>query len=300
MKQLTITAIKNKLRKHYNELVRNPATYCGPFEQRIKQRHITFWSAPDAEDVRNTPMAATDPLAKWKDVYNWQRRLSNKHNAREFAKMHGCQVPELYWKGRDVHAINFDAFPERFVIRPTIGHSSDLVFLMDGWVNLMDKQAYSAESIREVLDKALQNNPYLEFLVEEFLRDEKGMHRIPDDYKFYMFNGHVSSIQVINRLGPASGFDSCYDENWKQIPNISTYYPQATYQQPPRCLPELLNQAKRLSKSYETFVRVDFYSTDKGPVFGEFTPTPGVGRTFTPEAEKMYITYWDRYCAGMI
>jgi hypothetical protein len=300
MKKVTLTALKNKLKKHYNELVRNPAAYCGPFEQRIKQRHITFWSAPDAEGVRNTPMAATDPLEKWGDVNNWQRKLSNKHNSREFAKMHGCQVPELYWKGRDLNYIDFDTFPNKFVIRPTIGHSSGLVFLMDGPLNLMEKKIYSIENMRGILEKALQKNHYLEFLVEEFLRDERGKYRIPDDYKFYMFNGEIASIQVINRLGPASGFDSSYDENWNQIPNISTYYPPAEYQQPPECLQEMLNQARLLSKSYKTFTRIDFYATDKGPVFGEFTPTPGVGRTFTPEAEKMYITYWDRYCAGMI
>jgi hypothetical protein len=45
------------------------------------------------------------------------------------------------------------------------------------------------------MGKALQNNPQLEFLIEEFMRTEAGEYRIPDDYKFYMFNGkyHVYS-----------------------------------------------------------------------------------------------------------
>jgi hypothetical protein len=299
MKQLTITSIGNKLKKHYNQLVGNPAPYCGPFEQRIKHRHISFWNAPDAEAVRNTPMAASDPLEKWKDAKKWQRKLSNKHNARIFAEMHGCKVPELYWKGREQDKINFDVLPDKFVIRPTIGHSSGLVFLMDRGENLMDKQTYTQESTRSILGRALKQNHYLEFLVEEFVRDERGKYRIPDDYKFYMFNGEVASIQVINRLGPSEGCTSCYDENWNQIPNVNLYYPQAPYQQPPNCLQEIIDQAKLLSLSYEIFVRIDFYATDKGSIFGEFTPTPFKGKYFTPEAENMFINYWDKYCAGM-
>ena len=294
-----IAFLKDRFRSRYYALMGKADAY-GPFHQRIKRRHSAFWKAADAEAIRNVQMAASDPLEKWQDVKDWQRRLSNKHNSREFAKLHGCRVPELYWRGREPEEIDFGALPEAFVIRPTIGHSSGLVFLMDGPLNLMDKKPYTSESVCGILQMALKQNSYLEFLVEEFLRDEQGKHRIPDDYKFYMFNGEVASIQVINRLGPSAGFDSCYDEDWNQIPNISTYYPQADYQQPPQCLPELLNQARLLSKSYKIFVRVDFYSTANGPVFGEFTPTPGLGRTFTPEAEKMFIAYWDKYCAGMM
>ncbi len=55
------------------------------FSKRIKNRHSEFWSLPDAEKIRNTNMSVNDPLGKWKDVINWQRKLSNKYNAREFA-----------------------------------------------------------------------------------------------------------------------------------------------------------------------------------------------------------------------
>ncbi len=299
MYKLTFKAIKNKFKRHYLELTGKPLTI-GPFEQRMKHRHITFWSDPNAEAVRNIPMVASDPLTKWQDVAHWQRKLSNKHNAREYAKMHGCKVPQLYWRGRHPETLDPSTLPDNYVIRPTIGHSSGLVFLMKNGVNLMDKKPYTAAGIQRIMAQALKRNPYLEFLVEEFLRDEKGEYRIPDDYKFYMLNGEVACIQVINRLSPCSGFDSCYDENWSQIPNISTYYPPAACQPAPKCLHEMMEQARQLSKSYQIFVRVDFYATDQGPVFGEFTPTPGLGKTFTPAAEKLFISYWDEVCQDMI
>lgn len=300
MNQLNIAGITKRLRKRYYKLLGRPNEAYGPFEQRIRNRYKAFWRSPEAEIVRNTPMAAADPLENWRDVEHWQRKLSNKHNAREFAKMHGCRVPELYWKGKDHTRIDFGALPDRFVIRPTIGHSSGLVFLMKDGVNLMDKKRHTPESIRSILGEALQKNPYLEFLIEEFVRDETGEHRIPDDYKIYMFNGELAGIQVINRLGPSKGFTSCYDEDWNRISNVNLYYPRAPLQQAPDCLQAILDQVRFLSKTYEIFVRIDFYATDKGAVFGEFTPTPFMGTSFTAEAENTFVAYWDKFCKGMI
>lgn len=272
----------------------------GEFYRRIQRRHSTFWKAPDAETVRNAPMDASDPMEKWRGIENWQRRLSNKHNSREFAKRHRCRVPQLYWKGREVGEIPFDTLPEQYVIRPTIGHSANLVFLMDRSVNLMDKRTYAREEITETLTKALAQNPHLEFLVEEFVRCEKGKYVIPDDYKVYVFGGQVACIQVINRLGKKEGFTSFYSENWEMLENMNTLYPASAYQHPPECLQEIITHARELGRSYGIFVRIDFYATDKGAVFGEFTPTPGMGKGFTPFADRMFIDYWDRFCKGMV
>ena len=84
------------------------------------------------------------------------------------------------------------------------------------------------------------------------------------------------------------------------INNVNVYYPKGTYQDSPACFPELKKQAKRLSKEYGIFARIDFYATDKGPVFGEFTPTPFRGHSFAPAADKMFVQYWDKYCKGTI
>ena len=139
----------------------------GEFSKRIKHRHCLFWESPEAEIIRNTVMKASDSLDKWKDANNWQRKLSNKDNAREFAKKHGCQVPELYWRGRNINEINFTAFPDQFVLKPTIGHSSKLVFLMHNERNLMNNLSYSKEELIEIMAKALEQNSYLQFIIEE-------------------------------------------------------------------------------------------------------------------------------------
>lgn len=295
-----LETIKDKVLGYIKILVDNSEENDSEFTKRIKKRHKTFWNDPNAEIVRNTIMNAGDPIEKWKNVKNWQKKLSNKYNSREFAKMHNCQLPDLYWKGRDYKTIDFDKLPENYVIRPTIGHSSGLVFLMDNSVNLMDGKIYSKEDIKEALATALDQNIKLEFLVEEFLRTEKGEYKIPDDYKLYIFNGEVATIQVINRLGPSKGFTTCYNESWELMENVNVYYAKGNYQPPPKCLKEMVEKAKELSKSYEIFVRIDFYATDKGAVFGEFTPTPFLGTNFTPFANTLFIDYWDRFCKGKI
>jgi len=275
--------------------------YKRPFAKRIKRRHDSFWKSADAEKVRNSSPSSTIPLEKWKDVKNWQRKLSNKYNSREFAKLNGCKVANLYWKGRNVDTIEFDKLPQHYVIRPTIGHSCNLVFLMADTVNLLDKKKYSFENLKTILSKALDENPYLEFLIEEFVKTERGAYTIPYDYKFFTFNGEIAIIEVINRLGPNEGSSRCYDENWNTVGNISKKkYPEAAWQQPPDCFNEMIEQVKRLSKTYEIFVRIDFYATDKGAVFGEFTPTPGSAKYLTSKVEKMFIRYWDSYCNGRI
>lgn len=292
--------IAKKLPKGIIRLIYKPARQQGAFAERIKKRHRKFWKAANAEKIRNTIMFAEASLENWKDVNIWQRKLSNKFNAREFARKYDCKVAALYWKGRDCNNINFEELPEHYVIRPTCGHSLNNVFLMSHSINLMDGKRYSKEEITEILIRALDNNPYLEFLIEEFVQTEKSEYKIPDDYKFYMFNGKVGCIQVINRLSNSKACTSWYDENWNFIKNLTVNYPDGTEQSAPACLTEMTDAAKRLSFSYEIFCRIDFYATDKGTVFGEFTPTPGLGKGFTPAGDKLLTSYWDTYCNRMI
>lgn len=270
------------------------------FSKRIKSRHRVFWSHPDAELIRNTPMSAADPIEKWRDVAYWQRKLSNKYNAREFAKMHGCKVPDLYWKGRNVDELPFNELPQNYVIRPTIGHSCNSVFVMKNNLNLFDKKKYTNNEIQACLSTDLYNNAQLEFLVEEFLVNEDGKYDILTDYKFYAFNGNIAAILVINRLSPKTGFQTAYTEQWVPTSELVTSYPKGRPQNPPACFEEMIEAVKKLSKAYEIFVRVDYYATNKGAVFGEFSPTPSLGNNSTPFARKLLKSFWAEYCADMV
>lgn len=276
------------------------------FTRRIKFRYTTFWGNDFFSNVARLPlMHAEDSMSEWMKPKHWQRLLENKHNSREFAKKWDCRVPVLYWQGTDVKTLDFDRLPPQYVIRPTVGHSARSVYLMQGNINLLDRRTYTKEEIVAGMLSVTAQNPTIAFLCEEFLADESGAYRIPDDYKFYMFNGEVACIQVINRFGPkqegVKGTVQYYDEHWQPLDKIKkSAYAEGDYQPAPDCLPEMLSYAKRLSKAYQTFVRVDLYATQKGAVFGEFCPTPARGHGYSAFGNKLLVNMWDKFCKGMI
>ena len=105
------------------------------------------------------------------------------------------------------------------------------------------------------------------YLIEEFVRTENGEYKIHDDFKFYMFDGQIGFIQVINRNNNTIEYTSWYDENWNLLSNLTTNYSDGKEQPIPKCLPDMIECSKKLSKSYKIFTRIDFYATDKGCVF---------------------------------
>lgn len=270
------------------------------FSDRIKHRNKTFWAEEGADKLKTTPRYAHDPFSKWKGSTHWQRRLSNKRNAHEFALKHNCRVPDLYWQGSDCSTIDFSKLPHHYVIKPTIGHSCGMVYLMSRGTNLFDMRHYTSAELVAGMEKAIDERPGLEFMIVEFCRNERGEYQIPDDYKIMCFNGQIACICLVNRFSSKKGYHNFYDENWHQLKQINTLYPMAGFQRAPACLHEMLEQAKTLSQAYEIFVRIDFYATDKGAVFGEFTPTPSLGTGFTPYAENLFTAYWDVFCTNLI
>jgi len=212
----------------------------------------------------------------------------------------GCKVADLYWKGRDPANIDFGHLPEQFVIRPTIGHSSGNVFVMDKGLNHFSGTTYTAEQIRSTMAKAILALPKLEFLIEEFLQEHAEGYKILNDYKFFCFNGEIASCQLINRLGPKAGLGSFYDEHWQPMEAVHPGYTLTSPQPRPDCLEEMVAQVKMLSKVYQIFCRIDFYATTKGAVFGEFTPTPGMGAGYSRFGQKLLLSYWDKYCTGLV
>lgn len=292
------------LRKKFNGLkleVRKAIKNEPEFTKRILKRHESFWSGEENSKSKLPLLYCEDPWTKWKQDTNWQRVLGNKGNSREFAIKLGCRVPELYWRGNNYYNIDFERLPEKYVIRPAIGTNSRMVFLIDGNLNLFDGKKYTPKEIISILSDASVGDPNFEFLFEEFLVDEKGEQRILDDYKFYMFNGEVACIRVINRQSPRKGTNRYYNENWELLPTIkNTKYTDGKYQPPPSFLEEMISFARTLSKACEIFIRVDLYATTKGAVFGEFATTPSHGQGYSRSGSRFLMKYWNKHCKGLI
>ena len=211
-------------------------------------------------------------------------------------------MPDLYWHGRDLSSLDFAALPPHYVLRPTIGHSSEGIFVMADGVSLLDGRAYSDSELKRRLAEIVVGDPRVDILVEEFVKTEDGEYRLPTDYKLQMFGGKVGGIGAMRRLSRHEVRKRYYTESWEPFSepiNVpSAQKPLDDIVAPPKCLPEIIADAKRLSKAYGIYVRVDFYATDKGSVFGEFSPTPAVGRDFSDFASDHFLALWHEAYPG--
>lgn len=136
-------------------------------------------------------------------------------------------------------------------------------------------------------------------MVEELLSTESQELKLHFDYKCFTFNGEIACIQEIKR-DPKQTTVVFYDKGWNRIPPLSYNFPEGEPNEPPACLEEILNDAVTISNVFKNFVRLDFYATPKGSVFGEFTPTPATGLYFNGRGSKLLNSYWEKYCPGMI
>lgn len=288
--------IKKIIRGTRNKLVKQkPLT---AFGEKIQQRNYRLWTEPhlgrhDGDTCRNELLMRTDSLEAWHCCPLWQRKLSNKWNSREFASKLGIRVPDLYWHGRDLRELDFRNLPSHYVVRSAIGHSSKGVFVMAEGVNLLDTKAYSEAELKKVLARVVEENPATLLLVEEFVKTESGQYQLPVEYKVHTFNDHIAGIYVVRRKTVKQAKHRFYTAEWKPFSEVMMRtHPLDDLTNPPKCLEEMLAFARTLGKAYGAFVRIDFYATDKGCVFSEFTPTPTLGRGYTPYASQYFLKLW--------
>jgi hypothetical protein len=122
-------------------------------------------------------------------------------------------------------------------------------------------------------------------LVERFI-GENG--KIPDDYKFWVFNGQVKMIQYDrDRFGKHSQF--LFDRSWSQ--KSFSYVSKGSGQRPkaPNQLCKMIDIAEKLGANF-SFVRVDLYQIQGKIFFGEVTFFPkGGGVPFSPASADFEI-----------
>lgn len=276
------------------------------FSDRIKTRQRVWWAKPhkwrNRESYRHlfhrlkenhTLRSKDDPDERWVCCDLWQRTLSNKWNAREFAQRHNVRVPALYWWGRRVGRLPIATLPDQFVIRPVWGDSCRGVFLVNGSRDLLRQREYTKEEVLAQLRRERGKVSRFPVLVEEFVRTETGEYAVPVDFKCHTFGNTVAAIEVVHRFSNRQAHNGFYTPSWERFQDpVNLNLPRADTVPPPRCLEQMLTWARRLGVAYGTYVRCDFYATDQGCVFGEFSSTPDSGHGYTPFADRYLGDLW--------
>lgn len=283
-----------------------PAADSG-FLQRLRWRWELWWGHPFRWDkwrsYRNAPhrllerhtfRRAEDPDPAWRCCQFWQRSLVNKWNGREYARKHGARLPELYWHGRRPSRIPFDSLPPRFVIRPVWGAIRKGIHAVADGKELLRGASASAAELRRRLLEERGRFPLTPLLIEQFVTTGEGECRLPLEYKVHAFGDTVAAIQVIERTNTDNARMRYYTPAWETFAEVmDTARPLAEVRDPPPWLPEMLDLAVRLGRTLGTYMRIDFFGTDRGCVFNEFASTPGVGKPgFSPFCDALFGAFW--------
>ena len=233
---------------------------------------------------------------QWLKLYDstpLKTRLADKYLVREWVKE---KIGEEYlvpllgvWDSFD--EIDFDALPQRFVLKANHGCGWNLI------VN--DKSQLDLEDAREKfntwmgLNYAYCNGLELHYMhippkiiAEEYLEND---HDDLRDYKVFCFGGKAHHIMYLTdrKVGMKMSF---YDLDWNKQ-NFVYSFPLNDQDVPrPQRLKELIEVSEKLAQGF-AHARVDFYILNDGTLkFGEitFTSATGTCKWNPPQQDQIY------------
>ena len=257
-------------------------------------------------DLKN-PKAFTEKL-QWLKLYNRRSEYTtmvDKYAVKEYvANKIGEEyiIPTLGVWNR-VEDINWDALPDRFVLKTTHGGGGG------GVVICKDKMTFNRQEACNKLQQSLNSDIYINLrewpykdvpkriIAEKFMMESHSHKEDSDltDYKFYCFNGEPTYCQVIRDRRTKETIDF-YDMQWSHMPFVGLN-PKVSNGKVPVVKPTNLNSmveiCQKLSKGIP-FARVDLYIIDNSIYFGEVTffPASGIGK-FEPKG-------WDKKLGDLI
>lgn len=94
-------------------------------------------------------------------------------------------------------------------------------------------------------------------------------HRLPIDYKFYVFGGRASHVQAHLDRGIAHRW-VMHDREWTPVTNSAPRIAR------PSALRDMIAAAEEMARGFD-FARVDLYQPAAQPLFGEISFYPGSG-----------------------
>jgi len=247
------------------------------FSERIRDRSLRWWIHKDKVQKKN---------------------VSGKVEGENFVKSLGIQTPHKYYQGTAEDFPEFSQLENNFVVKPLRDYSAKNVFLMKNGVNLFDGNRWSRQEIIDELSKSTEINNGKDkiILIEEFLIGLDKNEQIPYDYKFYVFGENIAFCHIVNRTSPNPLLNRNWYVNLDFMPIGNQIMVELlhdeTLPQKPECWDELVLTAKMLGGALNRFTRIDLFATERGVVFGEFTPTPHGGFGFTKWADKWLGEMW--------
>lgn len=227
----------------------------------------------------------------------WQNSVNDKLGGYLFARKMGVRVPHLmFCTGDGPDALRRFSPPKNgaYVVKDLQGYSSRGAFVLRKGINMLNQKRTGMRDVRSQLKKLKATS----IIVEELIDGARINEAIPDDFKFFAFNGIVAAVLVQRNRGTDQACGATFDENWNRLDQFGCFnygeneleidpvtgcnairwefsQPKSlcSDREPPRNFPKMLDIAKRLSKRIGVHMRIDILAGSGGEVvLGEFTP----------------------------
>lgn len=217
--------------------------------------------------------------------------LENKVNAHQAVKKLGVQVPKLYHVLDKVDDLQHVKLPENCVIKfNNLACSNGVVIRKKNtflkYKTLQDVLNYlkNFENQKPIGQKSIHNIKQ-KIMVEELLEP---CNKILYDIKCFCFYGEVKYIHIIH----PKNRNECYMFNPKGFREYIYKRDEMSkdnYIKKPRYFFDIIKKATKIAThlTKEYALRIDFYSTTKGPIFGEFTFNPSAGNGLSDSGDKL-------------
>jgi len=220
-------------------------------------------------------------------------QLVDKYAVRSYVKekIGGAFLNELYQVCDSFEEIDFEALPNRFIIKGTHGSNMHMI--------VKDKNKLNRKKLKYLVFKWKRKNLYYSsgqewayknvkprIIIENFLEDKNGELI---DFKLFCFNGEVKFIQA-HKIVDNKRCLAHYDLEWNKLSVTSQgMKPYESQIGKPKNLKKMIELASKLADKLP-FVRVDLYEVDNSIIFGELTFYPSNGKkNFHPESFNQYV-----------
>ena len=223
------------------------------------------------------------------------RQCADKYRVRDFVRQRGCgetlnELIAVYDRPED---IRWEELPERFAMKWNFGCGYNIICQdkskLDIPATVKQMKKWGREPFWAYYSELQYRNVEKKIIVEEYIGD--GNDSLPEDYKFYCFNGKAYCCMVCQ--GREEGWPRFYfmdrDFQLLRINRDSQNAPEGFSLPKPRDIDGAFAVADTLSQGFP-FVRVDLYLTEKGVRFGEmtFTPAAALDNKRLPETDLMF------------
>lgn len=249
---------------------------------------VNFWYRYYFKKPLNLKNPQTlDEKIQWMKLYYYKDnplvyQCADKYRVREYVKQCGLGhiLNELIKTYKSPDEINWDALPNRFVLKWNFGNGGNVICFDKSKLD-KKKAVKDLKIFQKVKAHLINAEPQYEMekvlLCEKFIETEDGAS--PTDYKFYCFNGEAK--YVLCCFGRSQGHKPAFyffDKNWKlqRLNKMGQEAPEGFTIPKPEGMDKLFEYAEILSKPFP-FVRTDFYLENGVAYFGELTFTPGGG-----------------------